>query len=253
MGICKLCRTEPAIGKSHIIPKAFHRDLLTDPHKPAAVTVGSSPDQYPRKSPAGIYDEDLLCPSCEARFGPWDQYGAECLIQNFDQDTKVIMGIDGRPRFYESTNWDEAKLRMFALSVLWRAAATTQTFFEQVDIGPHEELLRALVLSGNPGSPDDFSVLFSRWYSNIGNEDWTKAPINPILGKVEGVNFAWLFLGRGSIGMKCDRRTIPRQCADIMLHPGRPARLVAHLLDDSPALFSMNDAYRKAKKLPKLR
>jgi hypothetical protein len=35
----------------------------------------------------------------------------------------------------------------------------THEFFKDVQLGPHEETLRRMILSGNPGEPDEYAVL----------------------------------------------------------------------------------------------
>jgi len=174
------------------------------------------------------------------------------LIQNFERDAAVRLYPNGTPHFYEAAIWDESRLRMFALSILWRAAATTRPFYAQVSIGPHEERLHRLILAGDPGSPDDFSVTLGHWYSNSSNNEWTKGGLSPLRVRMDGVNVVWLFFSGGWVCIKCDQRPMSRENARATLYPGRPVRIVAHPLDDSPALVKLNDAYRKAKKLPKL-
>jgi hypothetical protein len=134
MGTCTLCGEERALVRSHIIPLAFHRHVQSVPDKPPVV-IGSAANSFPQRSPGGIYDEELLCDPCEQRFGPWDQYGAECLLQRWDEDAKT-QTWNSEVFVYEVDNWDEARLRMFVLSLLWRAAVTTKPFFRRVTLGP---------------------------------------------------------------------------------------------------------------------
>jgi hypothetical protein len=44
-------------------------------------------------------------------------------------------------------------LRMFQLSILWRAGVSTLPFFSQVSLGPHQERIRALIITEDPGIP----------------------------------------------------------------------------------------------------
>ena len=106
-------------------------------------------------------DEDLLCNACERRFGPWDHYAAECLLHNFASDARGLFS-NGEVVAYQVDNWEEAKIRMFVLSLLWRASTTTHSIFTRVTLGPHAERVKQFILAGDPGSPDDFSVLLCR-------------------------------------------------------------------------------------------
>src|SRR6266704_169354 len=103
MGICKLCGQEATLGRSHIIPLAFHRHLQSDATVPPVI-VGSASDSYPRRSPGGLYDEELVCGPCEVSFGPWDTYGAECLLQEFEKDANPWVS-NGEVLAYQINNW----------------------------------------------------------------------------------------------------------------------------------------------------
>gem|GEM_PF-4324754 len=48
--------------------------------------------------------------------------------------------------------------KLFALSVLWRTAATDHQFFKNIDIGIHKEELRKMVRSSEPGPPWKYPV-----------------------------------------------------------------------------------------------
>src|SRR6266436_4264857 len=132
MGICQLCREESVLVRAHITPLAFHRHMQSDVTL-APVVVGSASDSFPLRRPGGLYDEELLCDPCEKRFGPWDQYGAECLLQRFKGDAQPIV-FKGETIAYQINNWDEEKFRMFVLSLLWRAVATTNPVFGRVTL-----------------------------------------------------------------------------------------------------------------------
>lgn len=160
MGTCRLCGDDCELVDSHIIPKAFHRDLKGNASG-APVIIGTNPTDYPRKNPGGIYEEELLCRPCENRFGPCDDYGAQCLIQNYDRDVEPLSYNNGEVLAYRFPTWDEKRLRMFALSLLWRATVTTNEIFSGVTLGPHLARLTESILADEPGSPLECAPL--RW------------------------------------------------------------------------------------------
>jgi hypothetical protein len=55
------------------------------------------------------------------------------------------------------TNLNYAKFKLFQLSILWRAGVSSS--FRQVQLGPHRERLRAMLLAGEPGSSQDYPTL----------------------------------------------------------------------------------------------
>ncbi|MER9568880.1 hypothetical protein NKI77_06790 [Mesorhizobium opportunistum] len=69
----------------------------------------------------------------DARAIPWTEWG-----------TRTVKGVDAR------------RLRVFMLSLLWRAGATTREEFSDVDISPEDlRTLRRMILEGDP-DPIDF-------------------------------------------------------------------------------------------------
>jgi hypothetical protein len=43
---------------------------------------------------------------------------------------------------------------MFHLSLLWRMSVSKHPYFKEVSLGPHEEVLRRMLLEARPGEPD---------------------------------------------------------------------------------------------------
>ena len=241
MGICKLCGEERDLIRAHIIPLAFHRHLQSDADTPPLI-LGTNPNSFPRRSPGGLYDEDLLCLPCEQRCGPWDQYGAECLLQRFEQDAQPRYS-DGELLIYEIYNWDERRLRMFALSLLWRAAVTKNGIFERVTLGgPYEPRLRARILAGDPGSPNEFSVLLSRWLVQPGHAGLELTQMSPYVWRLEGINMAKIFLGGFVFYIKCDQRPFIEPFPEIILSPNRPVYAIPRQLEGSKDLVALRPA-----------
>jgi hypothetical protein len=239
MGICRLCGEDRVLVVSHIFPLAFHRHMQMDSERPPVI-IGTAKKSYPQRSPGGIYDEELLCNACEIQFGPWDQYGAECLLQRFDQDAKAIS--IGEVLVYQVDNWDEARLRMFSLSLLWRAAVTTRPFFKRVTLGPHEARLRERVLAGDPGSHHDFSVFLSRWQVRPEHAGMELSQFSPYAWKLEGINMAKILLGGFVVYIKCDKRPFINPFPEIMLAPGRPVFAIPRQLEGSQDINALKPA-----------
>ena len=54
---------------------------------------------------------------------------------------------------------DYATFRLFDLSVLFRASTSDHPNFREVDIGPHEERFRRMLLEGDPGQDRQYPIL----------------------------------------------------------------------------------------------
>jgi hypothetical protein len=218
---------------------AFHRHLQSDADTPPVI-LGTQQD-YPRRSPGGLYDEGLLCLPCEQRFGTWDQYGAECLLQRFSVDAHPIYS-NGELLVYRVDNWDEAKLRMFALSLFWRAGVTSNAIFKRVTLGPYEMRLRERVLAGDPGPPDDFSVFLSCWRVRPANAGIELTQMSPYVWKLVGINMAKIFLGGFVFYIKCDQRPFVAPFPEIILAPGRPIFVIPRQMEGSNDLAALRPA-----------
>ena len=56
---------------------------------------------------------------------------------------------------------DNHKLRMFQLSLLWRASISSKKMFSQIFIGNHEEVIRKLLVNDDPGNYQKYSCVMS--------------------------------------------------------------------------------------------
>jgi hypothetical protein len=243
MSICRLCGKDGELVDSHIIPKAFHRDLKGGSDG-APIIIGTNPLAFPKRNPGGIYEEDLLCRPCEERFGPWDDYGAQCLIQNYARDVQPL-NFNGEELAYKFPTWDEERLRMFALSLLWRAAVTTNETFSAVTLGPHLARLTERILAGDPGSADDFSVMLVRWSTMATHESLRKIQMSPYPVKLLGINEVKMFMGGFVIHVKVDKRPYPKPFDELILRPGRPVYMCKRELERSQDIQAMRPAFER--------
>ena len=56
--ICRGCNQDKKLVKAHIIPESFFRGLRGE--KEPAKILSNRKDFYPKKSPIGIYDTEIL-------------------------------------------------------------------------------------------------------------------------------------------------------------------------------------------------
>lgn len=154
--LCKLCLQESQVENSHIIPEFCFKPLYDEKHR--AIQIES---ESPRKTliQKGIR-EKLLCRSCEQKISIWEKYFSEIwMIDNLYPDD-----------FEESIRWlsglDYKKLKLFHLSLLWRASVSKEKFFQGISIGPHEEKIRKLLNSEEPGLPSQYPVTCTAFLRN---------------------------------------------------------------------------------------
>jgi len=149
---CKLCQKGEPLIKSHIIPEFLYSALYDEKHRFHEIHVDS--DTKNRFSQKGVR-EPLLCNSCEQYFSKFERYASLVLNSGFELTVKRIDGI----LHFEGVEYTQFKL--FALSILWRASVSTLDFFEEVNLGLHEEILRKMLLDGESGEENDYPFLLS--------------------------------------------------------------------------------------------
>ncbi len=168
MGKCKLCKeSKELLKKSHIIPDFMYKGLYDEDHKityATRETFKSNSNKIKRCS-SGEYESQILCADCDNK-----------VIGDSLEDyaSKIIYGKNLSPRIapiskeYEAsdgtiftniTNINYTKFKLFLLSILWRASISSRPFFSDIKLGPHEEVIRNMILKGNPGSYTDYPIL----------------------------------------------------------------------------------------------
>jgi hypothetical protein len=217
MMTCKLCGKSKQLIKAHSIPECFFR-LLRNGKTPPKL-VSNTPDTYPKKSPIGVYDKQILCGDCEHIFSPLDDYACKLLIETFSE--KFAITYNGKTIGYKLDKIDYNKLKLFFMSVLWRAAASTHTFYSRVTTGPYEEQLREMIISGDPGTPELFSVILARFNSPF--DKVTDTISDPFRTRFDGgVNYYVFYMGSFIAYIKIDKRPTPSNFARVQLTPNEP-------------------------------
>lgn len=221
---CKLCGEHRVLIKSHVIPKSFYRLNPYDRQPTRLLT--NIPGRHSQKVPIGVYDPRLVCEECERLFSPWDDYAADVLLKKGDQFETVSK--ENEVIAYKLPAFDYLLLKLFFLSLLWRAAASTQPMFSKVDLGSREKILKEALREGDPGTEDFFGVILRRF-------DTTELGIlDPHLERFSGVRFCLIYLGHIVAYIKVDARPFPERMSAVALTPGAPLLLMAANFLTSP-------------------
>lgn len=206
---CKLCEKDKKLIKAHIIPKAFFRALRVGDKPAPLVDVSPSADADVKRSPIGVYDMDLVCSGCESLFGDWDAYG-QSVILNIDE--RVELKNDGKIVADIVKNYDYDKLKLFFISLLWRASASQEKYYSQVELGLFENICKEMLLANNPGTDDEFSVVIARYPNPAGS-----VIIEPQRAKWNGINWYLFYLSGHIAYIKVDKRNALEPMAGLML------------------------------------
>ena len=160
-GICKLTRCHGKFVKSHLIPRG-----LTRPATSGNAFIEAGEGVRPNRRWDSWYDLELTIRKGEDILEKLDDWAIKELRKHAlvwtdekGERTPII-----KPELMPGCDWgireilgiDPSRLRLFFLSLLWRAAVTKRHEFSVVSL-PKEELeqLRLMLLNGDPG-PLDF-------------------------------------------------------------------------------------------------
>jgi hypothetical protein len=163
VGICKLTGNRGRFVKAHLIPRA-----VTRPQRRDRPFIQLGRGSAPIRRWSSWYDDHLVIQAGEdilkafdtwaipelrkheLVWSGWRSTGAPAWNNHYFFEGYGIRIIDGI---------DPRKLRLFFLSLLWRAAATDRPEFSEITLpSDHLETLRALLVSGNPGPMEFYPI-----------------------------------------------------------------------------------------------
>lgn len=156
--------TVGTFAKSHIIPDAFMQRVSDAPF------MEWGGDGRSKKRFSGWYDQTLMTRDGESLLADYDDYAAQVLMnggwtyrRRRDPSNPERLVDDFRPEhLYEIEGVDTDRIKLFGLSLLWRAAASDLEAFRRVRLRPETlEHLRQRVRQGQAGKPLDFPVYFT--------------------------------------------------------------------------------------------
>jgi hypothetical protein len=141
--LCKLCKLDRTLQKSHIIPEFFYNPLYDKIHRFHGLSTHK--DDKNLLIQKGIREE-LLCFDCEQKFSNWECYTRELF---FSKKLKLTYSIQDKTITFHGVDYKNFKL--FQLSLIWRSNIAKHDLFRNVNLGPHEENIRLMLYNQDPG------------------------------------------------------------------------------------------------------
>ncbi len=236
--ICKLTGKSGPGVKAHTVPKSFY---LINPDHGLPSLLTNKQGCFPKRSPAGVYDETMVTADGEAVFDPWDNYGADLLLNHF-ADAKPVKQEDGRIVGYQFPSYDYRKLKLFFLSILWRAGASSHEFFRKVQLGPHLKLLQKRLLKADAGTTDEYAVILAVFDDH---PEFPKImdPFPERYGK-NGIRFYRFYLGNFIAYIKVDSQVADSGMRELQLSPDTPLTIVQRTFAESKEFGVMRKIVR---------
>lgn len=154
MDTCKLCLNPAKLCQSHIIPEFCYKLIYDNKHRAVVVNPKNPSDQgYAQK---GVRSK-LLCVDCECLIN--DCYEKPFKAYWYDEDALAPFraGEDAGCL----VNIDYSSFKLFHLSVLFRASVSDHPNYHEVDLDPHEDNIRQMVLNQDPGEEWRYPIMCS--------------------------------------------------------------------------------------------
>ena len=169
MKLCKLCGLEKkVIGRSHIIPDFLYKQsgLYDEKHRIRYFSVQSLIDgKKPSLPQSGVHEGGILCAECDnVRLGTnLEDYAKKAIYggANLKAEEQVQCANfynDEGEMFAICTNINYTKYKLFLLSILWRASISKKSFFKEINIGEHEEILRKMIFENDAKQYFDYPI-----------------------------------------------------------------------------------------------
>lgn len=146
--ICALCLEPNSLKNSHIFPEYLYKSLYSERlHR--FLAAPADPKKQFSFLQRGLR-ELLLCGACETDLSVFEGYFEKVVLRN------LLSAVEGPHVDIKLTGLDYPKIRLFQLSLIWRASVSTLEAFSQVSLVEDRERLRRMIKEKNPGEPDDF-------------------------------------------------------------------------------------------------
>ena len=128
---CKFCHQDRKLIKAHVVPRSFFEINPAELPRLATDKDGT----FPKRAPTGIYDTQLVCETCERLISPYDDYAQRLLLADREAASQVV--YEEQVIAYNYGAYDYQKLKLFFLSLLWRASESSHTFYRRINLGSH--------------------------------------------------------------------------------------------------------------------
>ena len=201
--------------------------------------LGQKEGEYPKKAPIGVYDKEILCEKCEGIFGIWDDY-AQSILK--DEPTGSTPSLSGNEKVgYEIQQFDYSKIKLFFVSLLWRASVSKHSFYSRIDIGPYGAKAKIMIEENAPGSDEEFGVVLAKFDHPLG-----ETILDPHREKIQNVNYCRFYLGSYVAYIKVDKQRAPLPYRDFQIREDGPMYIIARDLERSKELPLMKKIAKAA-------
>jgi len=233
-GLCRFCGEDKNLIKAHVVPEPFYNYFLSPDEKNKLIIVDKR-SPYTNKSPIGCYDHQILCKECDGEFGLYDEEAIKLLLSDlapYKREEAYIVPPE---------KYNYQKLKLFFISMLWRASISSNQSFEHVKLGDKCEKLAQAILCEPKLDRDDLFPVFIFKLKRMQNSPIQKVFIDPIPYCLADVKmYKFVFAGY-SFHIKVDERELLPLFSRIILRRNSELVIVEKLpgeeLSDMSVIF----------------
>lgn len=214
---CKFCGNETTLIKAHIIPAGLFRRLQIS--KESLEMMTNKAGEYSKRTPIGVYDKTIVCSSCESIWQEWDSYAQQLLA---DEPLNGLARYHGSKKIcYVVNNFEYKKLKLFFISMVWRASVSSHPFFSKVSLGQFEDIAKQHIKNCDPGCSEDFSVTLAKF-----DHPLAKPILDPHDENILDVNYVRFYLAGYIAYIKVDNKPAPMLFSKCAIAENRPLYIV---------------------------
>lgn len=196
---CRLCGLATDLRRSHIVPEFLHRPIYDDQHETQVVQLGAPRARTLRKG----LRESLLCEKCEGRLQKFEDHFARTWFQN------PALSRELKPNPFVNLQLDYGFVKLFLLSIIWRASVSRLEDSTDVRLGPHEDRIRQMLLKVEPGPSTEYPIYAGLIWDVKTRLRWDNVLLPPLRMKVDrrwayrmvfgGASWTVIVSGRGPL------------------------------------------------------
>lgn len=230
--LCKLCGKLAELRRSHILPEFLFKPLYDEVHR--YHVLNSRPDIKAKFAQKGI-SEQLLCDSCEGAISKYEAYAAS--VMGGDEGIRLNWNNGA----IEVSGLEYHRFKLFLISILWRASVSNLDFFKMVQLGPHAEKLRLMLLAGEAGEPDRYGCMI--FPVRHGEDQLPDLMVSPEPIKIGGRWWQRFIFSGAAWVFYCDSRPAPDFTQGLLLNRSGFLRAVPYDLKGTNFAQELADAF----------
>jgi hypothetical protein len=210
---CHLCQKECPLCKSHVISEFIYNPFYDANHR--FIEVTDVEKGKVRRGQTG-YWERLLCSDCEQLLNRFEKHSRRLFTD------PLLPYSHNSARIREFPRLDYRLLKLFFLSILWRASVSSLPTFEHVLLGPHEEHFRKMLLSEDAGTAEDYPTMF--YIIHFDKKHFRDFMVDPTYMRVDGRKCYRLLLAGFLVLIFVASLPAPGSVPRLVLSPTMPIR-----------------------------